>query len=220
MRQKRPVPEPELTPELLLRAYASGIFPMSESQDDPEIFWVDPSRRGVLPLGGFHISRSLRKTILAGGYDICFDTDFDGTVMGCADRSETWINPEIFSIYQKLHHAGHAHSLEIWQGRDLIGGVYGVALGQAFFGESMFSRRRDASKIALAYLVDRLRQTGFRLFDTQFITPHLKSLGGLEIDRQVYLSLLASAVEHPADIHALAKQQTAYGVIQRNTQTS
>jgi len=212
--------DPELTPELLLRAYASGIFPMSDSQDDPEIFWVDPQLRGILPLDGFHISRSLQKTILKDQYDIRFDTDFSSVVAGCAERDETWINQRIFDIYQNLHLAGHAHSQEVWEQNELVGGVYGVALGAAFFGESMFSRRKDASKIALAYLVDRLRLTAFTLFDTQFLTPHLASLGGLEIDRQDYLRLLSVAVSGQADLRALPRQQTAYGVVQRNTQTS
>ncbi len=209
-----------LTPELLLQAYASGIFPMAESQDDPEVFWVDPSRRGILPLRGFHISRSLRRAIRAERYTARFDTDFEGVLRGCADREVTWINDTIFDIYLKLFHAGHAHSQEIWEGDELVGGVYGVALGGAFFGESMFSRRRDASKIALAWLIDRLRLTGFTLFDTQFMTDHLRSLGGLEISRRDYLARLEEALEIPADITALPFPQTAQGVIQRNTQTS
>lgn len=212
--------DPDLTPDLLLHAYASGIFPMSESCDDPEIFWVDPQRRGILPLDGFHMSRSLRKTILKNIYDVRFNTDFSGVVAGCAKRDETWINQTIFDLYQTLHASGHAHSQEIWQENQLVGGVYGVSFGGAFFGESMFSRRRDVSKIALAYLVDRLRQTGFTLFDTQFITPHLTSLGGVEIDRQDYLSMLSDAISQCADIHALPGAQTAQDVVQRNTQTS
>jgi leucyl/phenylalanyl-tRNA--protein transferase len=209
-----------LTPELLLQAYASGIFPMAESQDDPEVFWVDPSRRGILPLRGFHISRSLRRAIRAERYTARFDTDFEGVLRGCADREVTWINDTIFEIYLELFHAGHAHSQELWEGDELVGGVYGVALGGAFFGESMFSRRRDASKIALAWLIDRLRLTGFTLFDTQFMTDHLRSLGGLEISRRDYLARLEEALEIPADITALPFPQTAQGVIQRNTQTS
>lgn len=212
--------EPELTPRLLLQAYASGIFPMAESQDDPEIFWVDPSRRGILPLDAFHISRSLRRAILSGRFEPRFDTDFAATVQGCAERPETWINDKIFSLYQDLHAMGHAHSQEIWQDSELVGGVYGVAIGGAFFGESMFSRRTDASKVALAYLVDRLNQTGFTLFDTQFITPHLKSLGAQEIDRQIYLDRLDRALQVRANIRHLKEPQTPQGVIQRNTQTS
>ncbi len=212
--------EPELTPELLLQAYASGIFPMAESQDDPEIFWVDPSRRGILPLDRFHISRSLRRVILSGRFHTRFDSDFAATVRGCADRDETWINDTIFELYLELHRRDHAHSQEVWIGDEMVGGVYGVAIGGAFFGESMFSRRSDASKVALAYLTDRLRRTGFTLFDTQFITPHLRSLGGQEIDRQDYLCRLEEALLLPADITALSAPQSAQDVIQPNTQTS
>ena len=212
--------DPELTPELLLQAYAAGIFPMAESQDDTEVFWVDPSRRGILPLDGFHISRSLRRAILSGRFTPRFNSDFDATVRGCADRDETWINATIFNLYRALHRMGHAHSQEVWEGDDLVGGVYGVALGGAFFGESMFSRRTDASKVALAYLVDRLRLTGFTLFDTQFITPHLKSLGGIEVARQEYLARLEQALEISADITATAAAQMPQDVIQRNAQTS
>lgn len=212
--------DPELTPRLLLQAYAAGIFPMAESQDDPNIFWVDPSRRGILPLHGFHISRSLRRTILSESFELRFDTDFAGTVRGCADRDETWINDTIFDLYLDLHRMGRAHSQEVWQDSALVGGVYGVALGGAFFGESMFSRRTDASKVALAYLLDRLRLTGFTLFDTQFTTPHLRSIGGLEIGRHVYLDRLEQALEKRVDIRRLPLRQTPQGVIQRNTQTS
>lgn len=212
--------EPDLTPELLLQAYASGIFPMAESHDDTDVFWVDPSRRGILPLEGFHISRSLRRVILSDRFEPRFNSDFEGTVRGCADRDETWINATIFELYLALHRIGHAHSQEIWQDEELVGGVYGVTLGGAFFGESMFSRRTDASKVALAYLVDRLRLTGFALFDTQFITPHLKRLGGIEIARTDYLDRLEKALEIRADITALTAPQQPQDVIQRNTQTS
>ncbi len=212
--------EPRLTPKLLMQAYAAGIFPMAESQDDPQVFWVDPSRRGILPLDAFHISRSLRRTMSSGLFQPRFDSDFETTLRGCADRAETWINATIFDLYLALHRMGHAHSQEVWVGDTIVGGVYGVALGGAFFGESMFSRRTDASKIALAYLVDRLRQTGFTLFDTQFITPHLRSLGGQEIDRRIYLEQLESASSLKADITSLPAPQTPQDVIQRNTQTS
>ncbi len=212
--------ETQLTPDLLLEAYASGIFPMAESQDDPEVYWVDPSRRGILPLDHFHISRSLRRVILSESFEPRFDSDFPGTLQGCADRRETWINDRIFDLYLELHRIGHAHSQEVWRDGALVGGVYGVAIGAAFFGESMFSRRTDASKVALAWLVDRLRVTGFTLFDTQFITPHLRSLGGKEIARMDYLQLLEAAVAGQADISNLPRAQTAQDVIQRNTQTS
>jgi len=209
-----------LTPTLLLHAYASGIFPMAEHQDSSEIYWVDPSRRGIMPLDGFHMSRSLKKAILAEHFDIRFDTDFAAVVAGCADRPETWINDVIFQIYADLHAAGHAHSMEVWEGSELVGGVYGVAQGAAFFGESMFSRRTNASKIALAWLVHRLSVTGFTLFDTQFVTPHLASLGGIEIDRADYLDRLEQAIDQRAHITRLPAPQTAAQVVQRMTQTS
>ena len=193
-----------ITPEILLRAYAAGIFPMAEGRDDPAIHWVDPRRRGILPLDGFHISRSLRRTILRSGWRVTADTAFAATVEACADREETWINDTIFALYVALHRMGHAHSIELWEGPDLIGGVYGVTLGTAFFGESMFSRRTDASKAALAWCIHRLNAGGFTLFDTQFLTPHLASLGGIEIPRHDYHRRLAAALQgkatfHPAD---------------------
>lgn len=208
-----------LSPELLLHGYSIGIFPMAEHRDDPELFWVDPKFRGVFPLDGFHISRSLARRIRTCGFTVSINQDFVGVVDGCADRSDTWINPELRRLYQELHRAGRAHSLEVWEGASLIGGVYGVVLGAAFFGESMFSRRSDASKIALAYLVDRLRQTGFTLFDTQFLTAHLASLGAIEIPRAVYHSELKQALDIKSDFTA-DLQQTPQGVIQRITQTS
>lgn len=208
-----------LTPDLLLHGYSIGIFPMAEHRDDPDIFWVDPRQRGVMPLDGFYMSRSLRRRIRNAPYRVAINEDFAGTVAACADRSETWINDEISTLYAMLHSSGHAHSLELWEGEDLIGGVYGVTLGAAFFGESMFSRRRDASKIALAYLVDRLRLGGFQLFDTQFITPHLASLGAVEVSRAAYHQALAEALTKPADFLGPAIP-SAQDVIQRNTQTS
>lgn len=212
-------PDP-ITPELLLRAYAMGVFPMAEGRDDPEVFWVEPRWRGVLPLDGFHISRSLARRMRRSDFEVRIDSDFAGVVDACADRTETWINPTIRDLYAALHERGFAHSLEIWQDGELIGGVYGVCLGAAFFGESMFSRRTDASKIALAYLVDRLRLGGFALFDTQFITPHLRSLGGVEISRAAYRAHLARALERHADFMAPALPRSPQDVVQRNTQTS
>jgi leucyl/phenylalanyl-tRNA--protein transferase len=194
---------PPLTPELMIRAYAAGIFPMSDGADQPAIFWVDPQRRGVFPLDGFHISRSLDRRIRRGGFEICINRDFAGTVRACADRDETWINSEIFATYLALNAQGYAHSLEVWIDAALAGGVFGVALGAAYFGESMFSRRTDGSKIALAYLVARLRAGGFQLFDTQFITPHLESLGAIELPRAEYRRRLALAVTSPADFFAI-----------------
>lgn len=183
-----------LDPETLLRAYAIGIFPMAESRDDPEIHWVDPRRRGVVPLDGFHISRSLSRRIRTCGWKVTVDRDFAGVVDGCADREETWINDRIRTLYLELHRLGFAHSLEVWEGEALVGGVYGVSLGGAFFGESMFSRRTDASKLALAWLVHRLRAGGYALFDVQFLTPHLASLGAVEIPRAQYRLALEAAL--------------------------
>ena len=191
----------EITPDILLRAYAMGIFPMAESAADPEIHWIDPRRRGVFPLDGFHISRSLRRAILRDDYSVRVNTDFAGVVRACADREETWINASIFGLYQALHQSGHAHSLEVWDNETLIGGVYGVTLGAAFFGESMFSRRTDASKIALAWLVHRLQAGGFTLFDTQFLTPHLSRLGAQEISRALYHRHLNRALTEPAQFY-------------------
>ncbi|NDW53521.1 leucyl/phenylalanyl-tRNA--protein transferase [Aliiroseovarius sp. PrR006] len=196
-----------------------GVFPMAEGRDDPEVFWVDPKLRGIFPLDGFHISRSLARTIQRSPFQVTLNRDFAGTVAGCADRDETWINDTIFALYEQLHKMGHAHSLELWEGDALIGGVYGVTLGGAFFGESMFSRRRDASKIALAYLVAHLRACGFTLFDTQFLTPHLASLGAVEIPRAEYHQLLRHALEVQADLTGRPLPD-AYSVVQRSTQTS
>ncbi|MEP5758883.1 MAG: leucyl/phenylalanyl-tRNA--protein transferase [Litoreibacter sp.] len=190
-----------LTPGLILNAYSRGIFPMAEGRDDPEIYWLDPKRRGVIPLDNFHMSRSLRKKIRREPYDIKVNTDFSGVLEGCADRDETWINDQIFSLYMDLHRSGHAHSVEVWEGTALIGGIYGVTLASAFFGESMFSRKRDTSKIAMAYLVSRLRKGGFSLFDTQFITDHLASMGGIEISRDAYHVLLTDALKDEASFH-------------------
>lgn len=209
-----------LTPQLLLRAYANGVFPMAESQDDPEIFWVDPALRGVFDLNNFHISRSLARRLRGCGWVVAVDRDFNATVEGCAAREVTWINETIFDLYAQLHEMGHAHSLELWEGPELIGGVYGVAIGGAFFGESMFSRRRDASKVALAHLVDRLRLGGFTLFDTQFLTPHLASLGAIEIPRDIYHKHLERALQTQANFHHLRGPASAQEVLHRNSQTS
>lgn len=211
---------PPLTPDRLLRGYAAGIFPMAEARDRREVLWIDPRRRGVLPLDGFRISRSLRRRILRWPHRITVDADFRGVVEGCADRDQTWINRPIFDAYLALHAEGFAHSLEVWEGEALAGGVYGVTLGAAFFGESMFSRRTDASKLALAYLVDRLRLGGFRLFDTQFLTPHLASLGAVEIARAEYHRRLAEALAQAADWTAPGPPPQPPEMLQRMTQTS
>ncbi|MDO9524438.1 MAG: leucyl/phenylalanyl-tRNA--protein transferase [Gemmobacter sp.] len=208
-----------LTAKHLLQGYAMGIFPMAASRDDPTVHWVDPRHRGILPLDKFHISRSLARSIMREDYEIRTDSDFAGVVAACGDRPETWINPEIHNLYLDLHREGFAHSLEVWDG-DLIGGVYGVVLGTAFFGESMFSRRTDASKIALAWLVHRLRAGGFTLFDTQFQTPHLASLGAVEITRGRYRTKLAKALEGRAQFDPAGYAPNRYSVTQRSTQTS
>lgn len=211
---------PALTPEVLLRAYSMGIFPMAEHRDDPEVFWVDPPRRGIMPLDGFHISRSLGKAIRRDDYSITINQDFTGTVDGCADRETTWISGAIRSLYIALHLKGKAHSMELWQDDRLMGGVYGVTLGGAFFGESMFSRRRDASKIVLAWLVDHLRRSGFTLFDTQFVTDHLISLGGEEIPRAQYHRRLEEALANQCSFTQLSVASSGFGIMQRKTQTS
>lgn len=209
----------DLTPEVLLHGYSIGIFPMAANRDDPEVFWVDPRRRGVLPLDGFHISRSLGRRIFRAEHRISLNEDFAGVLAGCADRADTWINEEIRSLYLDLHLRGHAHSIEVWQDNSLTGGVYGVALGGAFFGESMFSRRTDASKVALAYLTAHLRRTGFTLFDTQFLTDHLATLGAVEISRAEYHRRLERALKLSADI-LKRPLPTVQEVMQRRTQTS
>lgn len=209
-----------LTPELLLRAYAAGVFPMAEARDDPGVFWVDPRMRGIIPLNGFHVSRSLRRRILSGGFAVTLDRAFAEVVRACADRPETWINHRIEALYLRLHRMGRAHSVEIWRDGRLVGGVFGVALGGAFFGESMFSRETDASKVALCYLVDRVRCAGFTLFDTQFITEHLASLGAVELARDAYHEKLAEALKIRADFDAPGPLPSPQALMQRMTQTS
>lgn len=209
-----------LTPELMLRGYASGIFPMAESWDDPEIFWVDPERRGVFELDSFHISRSLARTIRSVPFTIRTNYDFVGVVDGCADRRETWINTELRALYCALHAMGHAHSLEVWDHDRLVGGVYGVTLKAAFFGESMFSRRTNASKIALAYLVHHLKEQGYVLFDTQFLTPHLARLGAIEIPRADYRKRLENALAKDAHFIGFDQPPSPDSILQLRTQTS
>ena len=209
-----------LTPELVLQAYRAGVFPMSETRDSEEIFWVDPLQRGILPLDGFHMSRSLRRRLRREDYQITFDTCFEKVVQGCADRDETWINDTIFDLYTVLHRRGDAHSCEVWQEETLVGGVYGVAIAGAFFGESMFSTATDASKVGLAYLTDRLVACGYVLFDTQFITDHLTTLGAIEIDRRDYHAMLREALDVTAQFNASLPLPRPQDLIQRNTQTS
>lgn len=193
----------DLTPDMLLRAYAIGVFPMAEDRDDPDLFWIDPRIRGVIPLDGFHIPRRLRKSIRSNRFRVTFDQDFEGIMDGCAESTErrprTWINDKILTLYTALHRMNHAHSVEVWDGDRLVGGLYGVTLGSAFFGESMFSRERDASKVALTHLVARLTFAGFRLLDTQFVTKHLQKFGAREVPRSEYRALLAEALNHEAD---------------------
>ncbi|WP_349433955.1 leucyl/phenylalanyl-tRNA--protein transferase [Pararhizobium sp. A13] len=193
--------QPDITPDLLLRAYSIGLFPMADSADDPELFWVEPELRGIIPLDNFHISKSLAKKVRRAPFDIRYDTAFEEVMEGCAapapDRPTTWINAKIRSLYATLHGMGHAHSVEAWQGDELVGGLYGVSLGSAFFGESMFSRRTDASKICLVHLVERLRKRGFTLLDTQFTTEHLKSFGAIDVPKARYEKMLARAIASP-----------------------
>lgn len=200
--------QPKITPEMLLRAYAIGIFPMAEARNDPELYWIDPELRGILPLETFHVPHSLRKTVrrcLGGkspGYRVTCDQAFDAVVQGCASpapgRHQTWINDTIFDLCRQLFVMGHAHSVEVWQGENLVGGLYGVSLGGAFFGESMFSRATDASKVALVHLVARLKHGNYQLLDTQFVTKHLSRFGTLEIPRDDYRQKLNDALAVPA----------------------
>ena len=183
-----------LDPRLLLQGYAAGIFPMADSRDAAELFWVEPRTRAIIPLEGFHVSQSLRRTIRSGRFTVTIDRDFPAVIGACADREETWINAEIESAMRALHASGHAHSIEVWHGTELVGGLYGVKLGRAFFGESMFSRMTDASKVALAWLVARLKVGGFVLLDCQFMTSHLASLGAVSVTRKAYVSLLSGAL--------------------------
>ncbi|WP_114226999.1 MULTISPECIES: leucyl/phenylalanyl-tRNA--protein transferase [Sphingomonas] len=183
-----------LDPRLVLQGYAAGIFPMAESRDSPELFWVEPRERAILPLDDFHVSRSLRRQLRSGQFHVTRDRDFAGVLEGCADRPETWINAAIATAMRDLHRLGRAHSVEVWRSGSLVGGVYGVRLGRAFFGESMFSRATDASKVALAWLVARLRAGGFTLLDCQFITDHLASLGASVVSRDDYVALLGEAL--------------------------
>jgi leucyl/phenylalanyl-tRNA---protein transferase len=210
----------EITPDLLLRAYASGVFPMAETGDASELFWVDPRRRGVLPLDGLHVARSLRRSFLRGGFGITVDAAFADVVDACAEREETWINSEIRRLYVALHRMGYGHSVEIWIDGRLAGGLYGIALGSAFFGESMFSRGRDASKHALIALVARLNAGGFRLLDTQFVTDHLARLGAVEISRRAYRERLRQALARPADFQALPRDVPLQRLLHLSTQTS
>ncbi|WP_173982968.1 leucyl/phenylalanyl-tRNA--protein transferase [Magnetospirillum sp. SS-4] len=192
-----------LTPDILLRAYAMGVFPMARSRDDARLHWIDPERRGILPLDGFHVSRSLRRTLRRGGFEMRVDTAFETVMRACGEstarRPDSWINDEIIRLFAQLFRRGLAHSVESWRDGELVGGLYGLALGGAFFGESMFSRATDASKVALVHLVARLRLGGFALLDTQFVTDHLQGFGAVEISRDDYHRRLAEAIDREAE---------------------
>jgi leucyl/phenylalanyl-tRNA--protein transferase len=193
---------PRLTPEILLRAYAEGLFPMAERRGDPTLYWVSPDLRGIIPLDSFHVPHRLARTVRSGRFTVTADQCFADVMRACAapapGREESWINDEILRLYTALHVGGHAHSIECWEAGELVGGLYGVRLGAAFFGESMFSRARDASKVALVHLVDALKRGGFTLLDTQFITGHLSRFGAIEIPRQRYALLLQDALNRDA----------------------
>ncbi len=210
----------ELTPELVLRAYGAGVFPMAEHAGAEEVYWVDPRKRGILPLNGFRLSRSLRKRLLRQDHRVRVDTAFEAVLDACADRPETWINATIRTLFIQLHQMGHGHSVEVWRDDELVGGLYGLHLGGAFFGESMFSRMRDGSKIALAHLVARLRAGGFTLLDTQFTTPHLESLGARAVPRTYYHDLLGRALSRRGDFYCLDAEAATADVVQLITQRS
>lgn len=218
------MPHESITPDILLNAYASGIFPMAEDRTDPGLFWLDPDERGIIPLVGFHVPRKLRKTILSQPYDVRFDTSFRAVMRACAQPAEgrdtTWISERIEALYCDLHNRGFAHSVECWHEGALVGGLYGVAIGGAFFGESMFHTATDASKIALTYLVARLRHGGFKLLDTQFITTHLTQFGAHEIPRSEYHSRLEAALVSDADFQKLSPSASPTEVLHCITQTS
>jgi leucyl/phenylalanyl-tRNA--protein transferase len=195
-------PGHRIPPDLLLKAYASGVFPMAESAADPEVFWVRPETRGIIPLDGFHVPKSLAKLVRRQKFEVRFDHDFAGVIEGCAEsrsgRETTWINAPIREAYGELFRRGHCHTVEAWRDGKLVGGLYGVTLGRAFFGESMFSRERDASKFCLVHLVERLNQRGFELLDTQFTTEHLKHFGAVDVPRGGYEKLLEKALQGSA----------------------
>ncbi len=214
----------EITPEVLLKAYSVGIFPMAESAKDPGLFWLEPEMRGVLPLADFRISKRLARTVRQDRFEIRVDHDFDAVIDACAEstaiRRKTWINRRIRTLYRDLFAAGHAHTVEAWRDGKLVGGLYGVRLGAAFFGESMFSRERDASKVALVHLVARLKVGGFKLLDTQFTTEHLKRFGAIELGRAAYQRLLDRAVAESAEFYRLEGGATGEDVLQSISHTS
>jgi len=200
----------DLTPEVLLKAYACGIFPMAENADDPALFWIDPPKRGIIPLDAFHIPSRLARTVRNTPFSVTCDRDFEAVIDGCAapgpQRARTWINARIRSLYAALYRIGHCHTVEVRDGARLVGGLYGVSLGSAFFGESMFHVERDCSKIALVHLIARLKAAGYRLLDAQFLTDHLKLFGACEVPQPRYHRMLAAALKHEPDPDAFAPQ--------------
>jgi len=207
----------EITPQVLLKAYSCGIFPMAESADDPALYWIEPQHRGLLPLDGVHVPRRLARNVRREMFEIRVDHDFAGVIRGCAasrtGRRSTWINARIRALYGELFQTGYCHTVEAWQGERLVGGLYGVALGGVFFGESMFSRQTDASKIALLHLVARLINGGFTLLDTQFVTDHLRQFGGVEVDRAEFHTILEAALERDGDFSAFAPDTSGTDVL-------
>jgi leucyl/phenylalanyl-tRNA--protein transferase len=197
----------DITPEVLLKAYSCGIFPMAESADDPALYWIEPEKRGIIPLDRFHVPARLARTVRSDRFTVTADRDFDAVIDGCAEpspgRTRTWINVRIRNLYRKLYDRGDCHSVEVYDGDELVGGLYGVSLGRAFFGESMFHRRRDASKVALVHLVARLKAGHYRLLDTQFVTEHLRTFGAIEVPRPAYHKLLDAALVGEADFGVL-----------------
>jgi len=210
--------------ETILKSYSLGIFPMSESFDDPNLYWINPKKRGVIPINDFKISKNLRKEIKKKKFLITINKDFNGVIKNCAkktkNRPSTWINKEIIKLYSNLHKIGHAHSIEAWHQDKLVGGLYGVSLGSAFFGESMFSIMSNSSKICLVYLLVNLKIKKFTLLDTQFVNPHLKKLGAIEISRKKYLKMLGSSLKKSANFNKKISQSSIYDIIQSMTQTS
>jgi len=215
---------PQITPDVLLKAYAAGIFPMAESAEDPRLYWVEPERRGIIPLDAFHLPRRLARTVRQERFEIRVDSDFEGVIGGCAapgpGRRKTWISRRIRELYGALFRLGHCHTVEAWDEGRLVGGLYGVKLGAAFFGESMFARERDASKVALVYLVARLRAGGFALLDTQFMTEHLAQFGTVELPRRDYARLLEQAVRREATFYPWPGAGASDLVLQSVSQTS
>ena len=210
--------------ETILKGYSLGIFPMSESFEDPNIYWINPKKRGVIPINDFKISKSLKKEIKRNKFKITINEDFNEVIKNCAKKTKvrptTWINKEIIKLYSNLHSIGHAHSIEAWYQNKLVGGLYGVSLGSAFFGESMFSKMSNASKICLVHLIANLRIKKFRLLDTQFINPYLKKLGAIEIAKKEYLKMLGDSLNKNADFNKKVSQSSIYDIIQSMTHTS